>query len=288
MSNDTTREPESKISYPPSLMDWNDACATEPSVNCADYKTRYPTPKQMIISTARLEPNNPLPPDLIWGQGPSFNNRLIQEINNEQTLVQLVIFRLTVPNITNALIAKWASGVPVQLMVEPDEYLNRKWPEFWLTHAYLDKLWAAGVPIKTRVHQGITHMKTLVTSSYATNASSNFAAAWQRDVNYFVPKAAKPAIHQAIKARVTAMWNDSSAFQPFVPQPPDAPALSAPLAGATTVPTTVSLVWNRAVFATSYDVYLGSSSSSLTLVGNVPAQLVMPARRKLWTPNPPR
>jgi len=65
---------------------------------------------------------------------------------------------------------KWQSGVPVQLLVEPNEYMNRVWPEYWLTHANLDKLWAAGVPIKQRLHQGLTHMKTLVTSNYAITA----------------------------------------------------------------------------------------------------------------------
>ena len=52
-------------------------------------------------------------------------------------------------------------------------------------------------------------MKTLVTSSYATNASSNYAAAWQRDHNYFIPAATKPAIYQAIKDRFQAMWTNS-------------------------------------------------------------------------------
>jgi len=128
-----------------------------------------------------------------------------------------------VDNITTALLNKWNAGVPVQLLLEPTEYLNRKWPEFWLTHANLDKLWAAGVPIKVRVHQGLTHMKTLVTSAFAVNASSNYAAAWQRDHNYFIAAAAKPAVYQAIKDRVTAMWNDPSAFAPFQPQPPAEP-----------------------------------------------------------------
>ena len=183
----------------------------------------------MVIDTTRLEPGDvPVLPNLIWGQGPSFNNRLVQEINSETSLVQLVIYRLTVSNITDALLNKWTSGVPVQLMIEPNEYINKNWPEFWLTHAYLDKLWAAGVPIKMRAHQGLTHMKTLVTSNFATNASSNFAAFWQRDVNYFIPKATKPTIYQKVKDRVTAMWNDPAAFTDFVPLPPDAPELSAP------------------------------------------------------------
>jgi phosphatidylserine/phosphatidylglycerophosphate/cardiolipin synthase-like enzyme len=285
MWNDTTPEPESLISAPPYLKDWNEACETDHTGACDDYHQLYPNPKPMIIDTARLEPDNPLPPEIVWGQGPSFNNRLIQEINAESSLVQFVIYRMTVPSITNALLAKWQAGVPVQLLIEPAEYVNRAWPEFWLTHAYLDQLWAAGVPMKQRIHQGLTHMKTLVTSNYASNASSNYAAAWQRDVNYFVPKAAKPAIYQAIKDQVTAMWNDPAAFGPFQPLAPDAPTLSTPAANATAVDTAAPLVWDRAAFTTSYDVYLGTSSGAMTLVANVPAELTnTPPLTYSWTP----
>ena len=49
--------------------------------------------------------------------------------------------------------------------------------------------------------------------------------------------------------------------------------------------TSTSLVWNTAAFATSYDVYLGTSTSNLTWVANVPAQLVNnPPTTYSWTP----
>ncbi len=281
--NDTTIEPESIISGPPYLKNWNDACALESA--CSDYKTLYPNPAPMVISTAKLE-DRPMPsvPDLIWGQGPDFNNRLVQEINNESTAIKFVIYRLTVDNITNALLSKFQAGVPTQLIIEPNEYLNKKWPEFWLTHANLDKLWAAGVPIKQRQHDGVTHMKMLVTSRYATNASSNFAANWQRDQDYFVSASGKPTIYQAMVNRFNTMWADTAGFTNFVPTPPDAPALSTPVSGATGVSQTPKLTWNAAAFATSYDVYLGTSSSSLGFVGNVPAQLVNnPPSTYSWT-----
>jgi phosphatidylserine/phosphatidylglycerophosphate/cardiolipin synthase-like enzyme len=284
MWNDTAAEPGSIGGGPPYLKNWNDACALEPV--CGDYWTQYPNPAPMIINTARLEPDAPTPPDLIWSQGPAFNNRLITEINNESSLVQFVIYRLTVDNITQALLNKWWSGVPVRLIVEPNEYLNRVWPEFWLTHAYLDKLWAAGIPIKRRIHTGLTHMKTLVTSSYATNASSNYASGWQRDHNHFVPAATKPEAYWAIRNQVEAMWNNTSDFAPFQPQPPDAANLTSPASGSVGVAASTPLVWNRAPFATSYDVYLGTHGN-MTWVANVPAQLVNnPPTTYSWTPPP--
>lgn len=122
--NDTTHEPNSVISGPPYLKNWNDACALESA--CSDYKTLYPNPLPMVISTAKLE-DRPMPsvPDLIWGQGPEFNNRLVQEINNESSAIKFVIYRLTVDNITNALLSKFQSGVPMQLIVEPDRTKTR-------------------------------------------------------------------------------------------------------------------------------------------------------------------
>jgi PLD-like domain len=285
MWNDTTLEPQSIIGPPPYFKDWNDACANEPTGNCADYHTLYPNPAPMNINTARLEGDNPTPPGLIWGQGPDFNNRIVQEINNEFSRIDLIVYRLEVDNITNAILAKFNAGVPVRLIVDPGQYTNIIWPEYWLTHANLDKLWAAGVPIKQAVHQGVTHMKTLVTSTYATNGSSNFGPNWQRDHDYFVSAATKPAIYQAIADRVNAMWNDTVGFGPLQLTPPNAANLASPPSGSAGVAATTSIVWNRAAWAVSYDIYVGTTQSNMTKVANVPAQLVLnPPDTYSWTP----
>jgi len=281
--NDTTAEPESLVSNPPYFKNWNDACALESA--CSDYLTQFPNPAPMNINTARLEPDNTLPPEMNWGQGSVLNNRLVQEINKEPSGIDFVIYRLTVDNITNALLARHAAGVPIRLIVEPGEYLNRVWPEFWITHANLDKLWAAGIPMKQRIHDGLTHMKSLMTSSIVTIGSSNYAAGWQRDQNYFVPAGAKAAVYSAMRSRFSTMWNDSSGFGAFTPMPPDAAVLASPASGANGITSQPTLTWNRATFAVSYDVYLGTSSGSMNLVANVPAQLTNdPPTTYSWTP----
>jgi len=274
MWNDTTVEPQSIVGGPPYLKDWNDACAHEPTGHCADFATQYPNPAPMIIDTTRLEGDNPSPADLIWGQGRDFNNRLVQEINKENSRIDLVVYRLEVDNITDALLAKFRAGVPVRILVDPGQYTNILWPEYWLTHANIDKLWAAGVPIRQTMHAGVTHMKTLVTSTYVTNASSNFGPNWQRDHDYFISKATKPAIYQAVADRVNAMWNDTAGFGPLILTKPRAATLASPAAGATGVATNTSLVWNIAPWAVSYDVYIGTTSSNMTLAGNVAAKMV--------------
>jgi hypothetical protein len=281
--NDTLVEPESIISGPPYFRNWNDACASEP--NCADYATLYPNPAPMIVNTARLENDAPIPADLIFGQGPDFNNRLTQEINVEQTRVDLIVYRLEVDNITQALLQKLAAGIPVRVIVDQGQYTNPLYPEYWLTHANIDRLWAAGVPILQNNHAGVTHMKTIITSNYATNASSNFGPNWERDHNYFVSATGKPTIYQAFKNEFQAMWTNTTDFGPLVTTPPNPADGLVPATGSTAVPVTTSLTWNRAAYAVSYDVYFGTNPSSLSLVANVPAQLVVnPPNTYSWTP----
>jgi hypothetical protein len=49
-----------------------------------------------------------------------------------------------------------------------------------------------------------------------------------------------------------------------------------------------ALTWNIAPFATSYDVYVGSSPSDLSLVGSVPAELSNnPPSTYSWAPSAP-
>ncbi len=119
MWNDTTREPNSIIAGPPYLKDWDDACRSEPTGGCNDYWTRYPSPAPMLVDTTRLEPDNPMAPDLIWGQGAAFNARLTQEILSERGQLDIVVYRLEVDGITQALLDRYAAGVRVRVLVDP-------------------------------------------------------------------------------------------------------------------------------------------------------------------------
>jgi phosphatidylserine/phosphatidylglycerophosphate/cardiolipin synthase-like enzyme len=282
---------------PPYLKNWSDACALE--TNC-DFETWWPQnpdlcpdgPQSMAIDTSRLEPDNPMPPDLIWSQGSDpggFNDRLIQEINNERTQIDLAIYRLSDPRITQALVSRFQAGVNVRLIVDLNQYEGaggKVYPEYELVHANVDRLWAAGIhSIRLNTHpviDGVTHMKSLITSTIATNASSNYVTHWQRDHNYFVPAAAKPAIYLAIAGCFQAMYTDTPGicvpagggphFIDFAPTPADAPTPASPDDDqiASTTPT---LIWNRAAWAVSYDVYLGTSPDNLVFQENVPAEL---------------
>jgi hypothetical protein len=228
----------------------------------------------MTIDLTRLEPDVAGPSTMVWEQGTALNNRMTSEINVETAGVDMVIYRLSVPNITDALVNRLNAGVPVRVMVEPTQYRQISWPEYWLTGARVDQLWVAGAQIKERVHQGLTHMKVLITSKYGMQGSSNFTKNWQRDHNYFIPSLTKPAIYNALRGEFDYMWTDTENYKDFYPKPPNAASLNAPANGATGVSTTPVLEWNRAAWAVAYDIYLGTSSSNLTFQGRVNAQLV--------------
>jgi hypothetical protein len=249
-------------------------------------KTEFPV--QLVIDRTRLEGDYPLPPEMVWGQGPDFNNKLTSEINKETDTIDIMIFRLSNANIASALVAKHQAGVPVRAIIEPAEYNRDTFPEYELTRARIDSMWAAGIPIKKRVHMGLMHMKTLITSSVATIASSNFTNNWQRDHNYFLPSATKPGLHQEVRDKFNEMWNDPAAFGSFTPSPPKAAVLSSPANGSTGVSQTPQLVWKRATWAVAYDVLVGTSTTNMQKVADVPAVLTeSPPANYSWTPSSP-
>jgi hypothetical protein len=248
------------------FLDW-------PAAYLAETGQKWPT--AMTIPQGRQVPDfSTNIPGMVWSQGTELTNAMLGEINAETQAIDLVVYRLTIPSITDALIQKHRSGVTVRVFVEPTQYRNRLYPEYELTGANVDRLWAAGIPIKQRQHDGLTHMKTLVTSRTALNGSSNFTENWERDHNYFIAAAAKPAAYLAIKNRINTMWADGANYTPFQPQPPSMAALRTPAYAAVDMPVTnVRLEWDRAFWAVAYDVYLGTSPSNMAIVGRVNAVL---------------
>ena len=229
------------------------------------------------ISRTRLEGDYDInPPGMVWGQGPELNNPMIAEINSESPgsgRIDVVSYRLTVTNVTDALINKHKAGVPVRVFIEPTQYRNPGFPEYWLVAAMADRMWVAGVPIKKRTHAGLTHMKALITSDTAMIASSNFTKFWERDHNYFFSAAAKPSLYNGMSDRFDAMWEDTSNYTTFTPLPPNSVTLTAPANAATNVANPPRLEWQRAPWAVAFDVYIGTSSGNLAFAGRVNADV---------------
>jgi PLD-like domain len=240
----------------------------------------------MTIDRTRLEPNHPSPSSMVWEQGTVLNNRMTAEINQETEGVDIVIYRLSVPNITTALIGRVNAGVPVRVMVEPTQYRQISWPEYWLTGARVDQLWVAGAQIKERKHQGLTHMKVLITSQIGMSGSSNFTKNWQRDHNYFIPAVQKPWLYGPLRDEFDRMWNDTVNHKDFYPKKPNIAALASPANGATNQSLRPTLRWNRAAWAVAYDVYLGTTPSNMTFQARINATLSeSPPATYSWTPS---
>jgi hypothetical protein len=234
----------------------------------------------------RREPDALLPPSMIWSQGTPYNTRLIAEIDAEQQTIDFVLYRLVSASVADALVRRAQAGVRVRLVIDPVQYRNGKLPG---ASANIDKLWAASVTIVQRVHQGITHMKTIVTSTIATNGSSNVTDGVQRDHNYFIERALEPTLYDQLKARLAAMLADTRGFAPFRPQPPGSATLLAPANGATGVSLTPVLDWSDAAWATNYDVMLGTSASAMRVVAarapgsKVTLSSLQPATTYYWS-----
>jgi phosphatidylserine/phosphatidylglycerophosphate/cardiolipin synthase-like enzyme len=258
-----------------SFVDWPEAYLSE---------TGRAWTQPMTISRARLVPDHPTPPGLIWSQGPELNNPLAAAIDAETRAIDLVFYRLTVPNITEALIRKLQAKIPVRIFIEPEQYRNPDFPEYWLTASRVDQLWRAGAQIRQRAHEGLTHMKVLITSAVAMLGSSNFTKNWERDHNYFISAAAKPQLHAQLATRFAQMWADTTNYTAFQPLRPRAPALASPANGATNV-VAPTLTWARTPWAVAFDVYIGTSAATLAFAGRVDApQTESPPPRYSFTP----
>nr|MBA2602580.1 hypothetical protein [Acidobacteriota bacterium] len=262
------------------FLDWHAAYKLETGID-------WPT--AMFVSRARLEPDYPTNvPGMVWSQGPELNAALVAAIDSEPAFIDMVVYRLSDPAITDALIRRRQAGVPVRIFIEPLQYREPTWPEYWITGAQIDRLWLAGVPIKQRLHEGLTHMKTLITSSVALNGSANFTRNWQRDHNYFISAVSKPTLYSALRDRFNAMWQDTRHYANFVPQRPEEPTLAGPPENTTGVSTIPRLEWNRARWAVAFDVYLGTSPQALLHQGRVNARLDEdPPATYSWTPGGP-
>ena len=212
-------------------------------------------------------------PGMVWSQGSELLNKMIEDINAETQAVDFVSYRLTVPAVTDALIAKHQAQprVPVRVFIEPLQYRNAGYPEYQLVGAQADRMWAAGIPIKIRTHQGLTHMKALITSRSALVASSNFTKNWQRDHNYFIPATGKPQLYLKYKDQFNKMWNDTANYTTFTPLRPEPVALIAPASGTGGAALQPNLAWNRAFWAVFFDVHLGTNPSAVPKVGTVNA-----------------
>ena len=210
-------------------------------------------------------------PELNFPPDESFRTRAVNAYAGEPQRIDVMMFRITDESHTDAMIQAAARGVGVRLITDEIEYRNPS--RFW--HAYnVDKMYAAGVPVRLDAHHGLNHAKAVMLygSGLSIFGSSNWtspSADSQREHNYFTRK---PWILSWLATLFDRKWNNRTGFsetKPFVPLPPDVPSYALPGNGAGGVPTSgITLTWDAGLWAHYYDIYLGITPSPPLFAAN--------------------
>ncbi len=207
--------------------------------------------------------------DMNFPPGQSYASRLIKLENAETQKIDVDMYRITQQAHSDALIAAHNRGVPVRYMGETREYRDatRLWVAF-----NMDRMYAAGIPMRVRASDGENHEKLVLLYGQATTVfgSSNFTSPSdnsQQEHNYFTKKT---NIFTWFEDQFNRKWNNSTGnteTTPFVPLPPDKPVNQSIANGATGVATTAGqqLVWYGGPWGQTYDVYFGTDPAAQTL-----------------------
>lgn len=227
-------------------------------------------------SVARHYPVYALDPELNWAPASgsaSYRSRSVAAYRAETQRIDIIMYRITDQAHVDALIAAHRRGVPVRIYHEQAMYRDAS--QLWHSMS-IDKLFAAGIPVRERAHAGLNHQKlvllygqqmTIFGSSNMTSKSSDS----QHEHNYFTRK---PHLFAWFAGQFERKWNNTIGIAetaPFVPQPPDKPEYRTPADGAVGVPATaVDLVWYGGPWAHLYDIYFGTTPNPPLLASAQP------------------
>jgi mitochondrial cardiolipin hydrolase len=230
------------------------------------------TPYANVSARVRVYPTYAISADMNFPPGQDYANRAVKLYNAENVKLDADMYRVTDRRHTDALIAAFGRGVAVRYMGETREYRDPR--RLWVAWN-MDRIYAAGIPLRVRASDGENHEKlvllygqgmTIFGSSNWTSASANS----QQEHNYFTTKS---WIFQYFVDQFERKWNNANPIgavetQPFVPLPPDKPVSVSPAGGATGQSTTATLTWYGGPWAHIYDVYFGTDPNPPLLASN--------------------
>lgn len=215
-----------------------------------------------VTTLERYHPTSPLDSRLNFPPTQNYATRAVAQYDQEQVGIDVDMYRITDAKHADAMIRAVQRGVPVRLYTEQEQY--RDPTRLW--HSYnVDRMYAAGVQVKDRAHQGLNHQKSVILRGrhMIIFGSSNWttpSASSQLEHNIFTTE---NFYFDFFVNQFNRKWNNtgpSPETKPFVPLPPDAPIYASPSDGATAQsPTGVVLKWNAGFWAHKYDIYLGTS-----------------------------
>ena len=150
---------------------------------------------------------------------PSFEDcytPLLQAVQTETVGIDMAFYWTELPGLADAIISRHQAGVPVRVTVEPRA--STKFPQ---NQPILDRLKAAGVPMRYKLGDGILHVKLLLLAGQnkVVFSSSNFGDADVRPYEPFVNYvdgawyfSDDPAVVNSFKTRYDDLWTDTIAY----------------------------------------------------------------------------
>src|SRR5262245_11820092 len=224
--------------------------------------TNY-VPYANVTTRARVYPTFPISAAMNFPPGQDYANRAVARDNAETLKIDVIMYRVTDKRHSDAMIAAKARGIPIRYLGETVEY--RDPDRLWVAWN-MDRMFAAGIPMRVRGNQGQNHEKTVLLYSQGLTifGSSNWtspSANSQQEHNYFTTKS---WIFTWFVDQFERKWTNTSPggvveSTPFVPLPPDKPANVSIANGAVGVPTAgQALTWHGGPWAHVYDVYFGT------------------------------
>jgi HKD family nuclease len=228
--------------------------------------TNY-VPHANIGTRVRTYPTYPISPDMNFPPGQDYANRAVNLYNKETQKIDVIMYRVTDARHSDAMIAAHHRGVAIRYLGETSEY--REPGRLWVAYN-MDRMYAAGIPMRVRAAQGENHEKLMLLYSQRMSifGSSNWTSASansQQEHNYFTTKSWMfNWFMNQFERKFT-----SAESQPFTPLRPDKPSNLAIANSAVGVATSgQKLNWYGGPWAHVYDVYFGTTPTPPLFAAN--------------------
>lgn len=248
--------------------------ANSPSTPTPSY-AKYPIETEACLAVPAVQPGYGCGLDFLpsssWQD--NYGTKVEYAFNAEKkgAKIDVDMFRITNAAIADSLIAAFNRGVSIRMIVDSSEYINtaRVWDRY-----NVDRMFMAGIPLKTTKHQGQNHEKSVLIydQGLAIWGSSNWSVASfndQQEHNYFSTSTVNPWFFQWFVNQFERRWNSPQEYQAFVPQSPSQPVNQSPANGATGLSQNVTLIWDGGPWGQQFDIYLGTGATgALTLIAS--------------------
>jgi phosphatidylserine/phosphatidylglycerophosphate/cardiolipin synthase-like enzyme/regulation of enolase protein 1 (concanavalin A-like superfamily) len=205
-------------------------------------------------------------PQLNFPPAEGYASRAVGRYNAETQKIDVVMYRITDRRHSDAMIAAKNRGVAIRLITEPEQYRDptRLW-DAW----NVDRMYMAGIPIKMRAHQGLSHQKLvlLYSQSMSIFGSSNWTSSSDKSQEEHNCFCTDVTLFDWFVDMFDRKWNNTAGVAetaPFTPLGPGKPANQSPANAATGLATSsVTLKWFAGPWGQKYDVFFGADSTNL-------------------------